>query len=109
MPALCESILGETVEAVQGIEVPLEWTEIFGGLLEFWHGPWSPLDFPVESASSRCDGNAGNPFSTKQRKKPSSREEEGETVLLLSFGGTFCVPLEWRRVCQGTSRVAARV
>ena len=31
---LFESILGVTFEAVQGNQVPLEWTEILSGLLE---------------------------------------------------------------------------
>ena len=35
----CESILGVKVEAVQGKQDPLEWTEISGGLLEWWHDP----------------------------------------------------------------------
>ena len=34
VPPWCESILGVNVEAVQGNQVPLEWTETFGGLLE---------------------------------------------------------------------------
>ena len=29
-----------------------EWTEISGGLWEWWHNPGVPLAFPVESASS---------------------------------------------------------
>ena len=33
----CESILGVKVEAVQGKQDPLEWTEISRGLLEWWH------------------------------------------------------------------------
>ena len=48
----CESILVLNVEAVQGKQVSLEWTEISGGLWEWWHDPWVPLAFPVESASS---------------------------------------------------------
>ena len=52
MPTWCESILGLKVEAVQGIQVSLEWTEISGGLWEWWHDPGVPLAFPVESASS---------------------------------------------------------
>ena len=48
----CESILGLKVEAVQGKQVSLEWTETSGGLWECWHNPGVPLDFPVESASS---------------------------------------------------------
>ena len=48
----CELILGLKVEAVQGKQVSLEWTETFGGLWEWWHDPGVPLAFPVESASS---------------------------------------------------------
>ena len=36
----------------QGKQVPLEWTDTSGGLLEWWHDPGVPLAFPVESASS---------------------------------------------------------
>ena len=35
VPPLCESILGLKVEAVQGKQVSLEWTEIIGGLWEW--------------------------------------------------------------------------
>ena len=35
----CESILGLKVEAVQGKQVSLEWTETSGGLWEWWHDP----------------------------------------------------------------------
>ena len=51
-PPWCESILGLQVEAVQGKQVSLEWTEISGGLREWWHEPGIPLAFPVESTSS---------------------------------------------------------
>ena len=44
--------LGFNVKAVQGKQVPLEWTDTSGGLLEWWHDPGVPLAFPVESASS---------------------------------------------------------
>ncbi|PPS21521.1 hypothetical protein DJ52_10310 [Brachyspira murdochii] len=47
-----ESILGLNVKAVQGKQVPLEWTDTSGGLLEWWHDPGVPLAFPVENASS---------------------------------------------------------
>ena len=49
---LCKSILGLKVEAVQGKQFTLEWTETYGGLREWWHDPGVPLAFPVESASS---------------------------------------------------------
>ena len=52
VPPLCESILGFKVEAVQGKQVSLEWTEISGGLWEWGHDPGVPLAFPMESASS---------------------------------------------------------
>ena len=52
VPPWCELILGLKVEAVQGIQVSLEWTETSGGLWEWWHDPGVPLAFPVESASS---------------------------------------------------------
>ena len=52
VPPWCESILGLKVEAVQGKQVSLEWTETSGGLWEWWHDPGVPLVIPVESASS---------------------------------------------------------
>ena len=52
VPPWCDSILGLNVEAVQGKQVSLEWTETSGGLWERWHDPGVPLAFPVESASS---------------------------------------------------------
>ena len=52
MPPGCETILGVKVMAVQGKQVPLEWTETSGELLEWWHDPGVPLAFPVESTSS---------------------------------------------------------
>ena len=52
MPPWCDSILGLNVQAVQGKQVSLEWTETSGCLWEWWHDPGVPLAFPVESASS---------------------------------------------------------
>ena len=52
MPPWCETILDVKVMAVQGKQVPLEWTETSGELLEWWHDPGVPLAFPVESTSS---------------------------------------------------------
>ena len=73
VPPWCESILGLKVEAVQGKQVSLEWTETSGGLWEWWHDPGVPLAFPVERLLLRCDGNAGNSFPTTQGKDPSPR------------------------------------
>ena len=52
VPQWCESIPSLKVEAVQGKQVSLEWTETPGGLWEWWHDPGVPLTFPVDSASS---------------------------------------------------------
>ena len=52
VPPRCESILGLKVEAVQGKQVFLEWTETSGGLWEWWHDAGVPLAFPVVSAST---------------------------------------------------------
>ena len=52
VPPWCESILGLKVEAVQGEQVSMEWTETSGGLWEWWHNRGVRLAFPVESASS---------------------------------------------------------
>ena len=52
VPPWCESILALKVEAVQGKQVSLKWTETSGGLCEWWHDTGGPLAFPVESTSS---------------------------------------------------------
>ena len=52
VPPWCELILGLKVEAVQGKQVSLEWTETSGGLRECLHDPGVPLAFPEESACS---------------------------------------------------------
>ena len=67
VPLWFELILGVKVEAVQGNQVPLEWTETFGGLLEWWHDPLSSSRHSCwERLLLRCDGNARNPFPTEQ-------------------------------------------
>ena len=44
-----------------------------------------------------------NSFPNEAGNRPSSQDEEGEPALLLSCDGTLSVPLEWIRVCRGTS------
>ena len=61
MTPWCESNRGVNLEAVQGKQVPLEWTETSGGLLEWWHDPGVPIPYPVESASS-CDATGRREF-----------------------------------------------
>ena len=46
---------------------------------------------------------AGLPFPKKQGNGPSSRDEDRNKGLFLSFDGTLGDRLEWRRVCRETS------
>ena len=98
------------VEAVQGKQFPLEWTETSGGLLEWRHEPGVALAFPVEFLSPflwrapplEMRPNSGNSFPSTQGKDPSV-ELGGGNGAPLDVGGTLVLPLEWRRVCWGTS------
>ena len=104
-----ESILGLKVEAVQGKQVSLEWTETSGGLWEWWHDPGVPLAFPLESASSRVATGTRGILSRPRRERIPPLELGGGNGAPLDVGRTLVLPLEWSRVCWGTSCVAARV
>ena len=102
MPPWCESILGLKVEAVQGKQVSLEWTETSGGLWEcgttlesfspfLWRAP--PLEMRRE---------AGNSFPTTQERIPPLKLGGGNGAPL-DVGGTPVLPLEWSQVYRGTS------
>ena len=80
MPPSCESILGLKVEAVQGKQVSLEWTETSGGLWEWWHDPGIPLPFPVEGASS-CNAMVTGEFLPDESGKGSLISTGGENLL----------------------------
>ena len=73
VPPWCESKLGLKVEAVQGKQVSLEWTETSedsGNVAR----PWSSSRLSCrECLHLRCDGNAGNCFPNSQGKDPTSR------------------------------------
>ena len=73
VPPWCESILGLKVEAVQGKQVSLEWTETSGGLWECGTTLEFLTPFLWEHLLFRCDGNAGNSFLTTQGKDRSPR------------------------------------
>ena len=73
VPPWCESILGLKIEAVQGKQASLEWTETSGGLWKWWHDPGVPLAFPVESASSWMRWQRREFFPDHQGKDQSSR------------------------------------
>ena len=73
VPPWCDSILGLKVEAVQGKQVSLEWTETSGAFREWWHDLefLSPLLFrapPLEMRRERREF-----FPDTQGKDPSSR------------------------------------
>ena len=71
--------------------------------------PWSSSRLSCgEPLLLRCDGKAGNSFPNTQGKDPSLEIGSGNGTPL-NVGGTLVLPLEWRRVCRGTSLVAARV
>ena len=84
------SILGLKVEAVQGKQVSLEWTETSGGLWESWHNPGVTLAFPVESASS-CDAT-GTPgiLSRPCRERIPPLDLGGGNGAPLDVGGRSC-------------------
>ena len=99
----CESILGLKVEAVQGKQFSLEWNEKSGGLWEWGNDPGVPLAFPVESASSRDATGTSEIRSQPCRERIPPLELGGGNGAPLDEGGTLLIPLEWRRVCRGTS------
>ena len=103
VPPCCESILGLKVDAVQGKQVSLEWTETSGGLWEWWHDTGVPLAFPVESASSLDATETPGILSRTRSERIPPQELGGGNGSPLDVGGTFVLPLEWRRVCRGTS------
>ena len=73
VPPWCESIVGLKVEALQGKEVSLEWTEISGGPGNVAR-PWSSSRLSCgQRLLLTCDGNAGNSFPTTQGQDPTSR------------------------------------
>ena len=80
VPPWCESILGVKVEAAQGKQVPLEWTETSGGLLEWWHFPGVSLAFPVESTSSYDATGTWGILSRPRRKRIPPLELGGELL-----------------------------
>ena len=127
MPPWCESILGLKVEAVQGKQVSLEWTEKSGGLWEWWHDPGVPLAFPVESASSgdatgtqgilsRPRSESTPPFELEAEtgssgcgrdSRVSSRVETGMSGNFLSCSKGVKDPLEVPEVWCDKARVAS--
>ena len=111
MPLWCESNLGLKVEAVQGKQVSLEWTETSGGLCEWWHDPGVPLAFlwrapPLEMRRERREF-----FPDHAGKGSLLSSLETETGLLSMWPGLSCFLssgegyvgelLELQQVCEG--------
>ena len=103
VPPWCESILGLKVDAVQGKQVSLEWTETSGVLWQWWHDPGVPLAFPVESASSLDATETPGILSRTRSERIPPQELGGGNGSPLDVGGTLVLPVEWRRACWGTS------
>ena len=104
-PPLCrELILEVTFELLQGNEAL---SRVHGEISVFANGgltPGVPLEFQSEnSLLLRCGGNAGIALQKKQGNGPSSRDVEGNPGHLFNCGGKLGLPLEWRRVCWGTT------
>ena len=71
--------------------------------------PWSSSRLSCgERLLLRCDGTPGI-LSRPCRERIPPLELGGGNGAALDVGGTLVLPLKWRRVCRGTSRVAARV
>ena len=98
----CESILGLKVEAVQGKQVPWNGLRHLGDsgnggtTLEFlspflWRAP------PLEMRRKRQE------FFPEHEGKDPFIDLAGGNGAPLDVGGTLVLPLEWRRVCRGTS------
>ena len=85
IPAIVfESILGLTVESVQGSQVYLKCigkSGSFKTLDILWS---SSRVSSLDCLQLRSDENAGIPFQTKQETGPTSRDEEGKPGFLLS-------------------------
>ena len=95
MPPWCESILGVKVEAVQGKQVPLEWTETSEGLFEWCLDPGVPLAFPAESTFSWDAKGTPGILSRPSRERIPHLELRGGNRAPLDVGGTLVHPLQW--------------
>ena len=75
MQPWCYSILSMKVEAVQGKQVPLDWTEMFG---DYWNGG-TTLEF-LSSFLLRAP-----PLKMRQERRDFFPDEAGKGSLILSY------------------------
>ena len=90
MPTWCESILGLKFEAMQGIQVSLEWTETSGGLSDWWHtlefrSPFLWRGPPLEMRRERREF-----FPDLAGKGTRLSSKEAEMGLLWMWAGLSC-------------------
>ena len=111
MPPWCESILGLKVEAVQGKQVSLEWTETSGGLWEYgttleflspflWRAP--PLEMRRERREFFPDNaGKGSLLSSSEDETGLLRMWAGLSCFLASGDGYVRELLELHQGCEG--------
>ena len=87
VPPWCESILGLKVEAVQGKQVSLEWTETSGGLWEWWHDPGVLSIFLWRAPPLKMRWKRLEFFSDHAEKGSILSSYEAETGLLWMWAG----------------------
>ena len=92
VPPWCESILGLKVEAVQGKQVSLEWTETSGGLWEFGTTLEFLSPFLWERLLFDATGTPGI-LSRPRRERIPPLELGGGNGAPLDVGGTLVLPL----------------
>ena len=90
VPPWCESILGLNVEAVQGKQLTLEWTETFAGHWEWSHDPGVPLAFPVGAPPLEMRRERGEFFPDHAWKGSLLSSYEVESGLLWMWAGLSC-------------------
>ena len=111
MPPWCESILVLKVDAVQGKQVSLEWTETSWGLWEWWQDPGVPLPFlwrvpPLEMGRERREffpehAGKGTLISSYKAETGLLLMLEGPSVFLSSGVGYVGELLELQQGCEG--------
>ena len=111
VPPWCESILGLNVQAVQGKQVSLEWTEKSGGLWEWWHDPEFLSPFLWRAPPLELLWQVREFIPDHAGKGSLLSSYEAETVLLWMWAGLSCFLssgdwyvgklLEWQQGCEG--------
>ena len=81
------SILGLNVEAVQGKQVSLEWTETSWELWEWWNNPGVPLVFPLRAPPLEMRREGREFFADDEGKGSLFSSYEAETGLRWIWAG----------------------